>query len=199
MIRVFFDIETTGLVPTEHEIVQIAAIAVDSRWQERERFEVKLSFDEAAADPVALERNCYDPAVWQTEAVEATHGIGAFGQFLRRHRSIELTSKRGKPYTVAITAGHNIAGFDLPFVQHAFKSRSLFLPAAWFGLDTLQLANWWVSHLPPQARRPRDLKLVTLAEFFGLPAYDAHDALADVEANVSVARHLIDVTGIASS
>lgn len=197
MTVVYFDTETTGLDPAHHEICQIAAVAIDDRWKEQEAFEVKMTFDAQRADPQALEMNSYEPATWDREAQRPTVGIGMFGQFLRRHASVAMTSKRGKPYHVAQLAGHNIAGFDIPFARQAFRSRELFFPAAFFGLDTLQLASWWCTYMPAK-HRPKDLKLPTLAEHLGVPHVDAHNALADVRANIRVAEAMVRALGLDS-
>lgn len=199
MSIVFFDLETTGLDPARHEIIQIAAVAIGSGWEEREEFEVKMNFDKAKADPRALEINSYNDSDWKILAIHPDNGITMFEDFLRRHEGIKLISRAGRSYGVAQLAGHNIAGFDIPFAARAFGVRDLFFPAAFQGLDTLQLASWW-RHCQNGAvwktAAPKDLKLGTLAEHFGIALPDAHDALADVRANVLVARALVEALGL---
>ena len=56
----FIDIETGGLEFTR-PIIQIAAIAVDSEFQERERIEIKVAFDFRKADPDSLPFSKFKP------------------------------------------------------------------------------------------------------------------------------------------
>ncbi|MEM6454917.1 MAG: 3'-5' exonuclease [Acidobacteriota bacterium] len=193
---VFFDIETTGLDHAAHEICQIAAVAIGKGWVERDALEVKLHFDDDAADPQSLQMNSYDPQVWEKHAVSPEVGIQQFSSFLQRHAEVPKVSRRGKPYKVAQLAGHNIATFDMLFVRRAFKTHNLFLPAEFLGLDTLQLAAWWRQFQNAAGQPPENLKLSTLSNIFGIDHDDAHDALADVRANVLVAKAMIKTLGL---
>ena len=94
---------------------------------------------------------------------------------------------------VAELAGHNVASFDVPFLRRYFELCSLFYPASFIPLDTLQLARWWKE---VHGIEIENLKLGTLASFFGIElGADAHDALADVRANVEVARRMVEDLG----
>lgn len=193
---VFFDLETSGLDEDRHDIIQIAAVAIGPDWEELEAFEEKLAFDRDAADPEALELNCYNAEQWDAEERPAVEALRSFSSFLRRHLSVQLTSRRGQPYRVAKLAGHNVATFDFPRLRAAFRRHALFLPAAFMTLDTLQLASWWqVVLLSSGVRPPPNLKLSTLAAYFGHPIDGAHDALADVRASARVARQLLETFG----
>lgn len=186
---VFFDLETAGRDPKEHCVIQIAAVAVDAvSFDVIDEFEAKIKFNEARADPEALELNSYDPAVWQEEAVYVRSAVSAFTTFLRHNATVTKTSRRtGEEYHVAELAGHNVAAFDMPFLRRLYRRE--FLPAAFLSLDTLQLANWWRRVSAPDIE---NLKLATLAEYFGVSSEGAHDALVDVHINIKVARRLLE-------
>ena len=193
-------------------VIQIAAIAVDAATLEPiEEFEVKLFFREKLAAPEALELN-YSPAAWTDEAETYLCGLEKFSGFLGRHKTVEMTSKKGSAYRVAQLAGHNAASFDLEFILRSFEDpqwqryalpgdppriepvRGIFFPGSFSVLDTLSLARWWNRSLPMGScdrGRPDNLKLETLAEWFGIEL-DAHDALSDVRATVAVAKHLAE-------
>lgn len=184
---VYFDTETEGLNPAKNVIIQIAAVAVDEDYQELASFGRLLRFDASKAEPEALEINSYDPERWAREAIDPHQAFAEFDRFLRDFADVEMVSKKGNPFKVVQLAGHNIATFDMPFLQAGFKEFKMFLPASFLGLDTLQLALWWRSFKRPTIE---NLKLGTLAKHFGIPLEGAHDAMADVRANVQIARML---------
>lgn len=186
---VFFDVETSGLDPNVHEVIQLAAIAVEADGLgEIERFEAKVQFDVSKASPEALEINSYNVEAWRS-AKPRPMVVGQFSNFLRQHSTVQQISRRtGRPYNVAQLAGHNVASFDIAFLRAMFGSE--FCPIRFIPLDTLQLASW-AMHWHPNP--PSDLKLGTLAQFFEIPFDgEAHDALADVAVTVEVAKRLRD-------
>jgi len=182
---VFFDFETGG-VEEKHPNIQLAAIAVDEQWNELASFEAKIRFNEADADPVALQMNHYDPAIWKEKAEPAAQVVAHFDQFLQTYKSVKMVSKRtGNPYAVARLAGHNAVTFDMPRLKRMYGER--FLPAHPVPLCTYQLCLWYFQG---KDKQPQVLRLPTLAKWFGIP-HDAHDALADVRASMMVARAIL--------
>jgi DNA polymerase III epsilon subunit-like protein len=185
---VYVDIESGGLEFTR-PIIQIAAVSVDARLTELESIELKIRFDESAADPASLSRNKYDPAVWQREAIKPCAAAEKFAQFLSRHATFDMFSRDGKPYCIAQLAGHNAERFDGPFLHAWYRRQKVFCPARYMTLCTKQKALWLFEEdrsLTP----PRDFKLGTLCQYFGvrLRADEAHDALNDVRATVELYR-----------
>lgn len=185
MSIVFFDFETGGVSP-DHPNIQLAAIAVDSDWNELETFERKIQFKESDADPEALKMNHYDAALWASEAKREFSVVNDFAAFLNRHKSIELVSKRtGNPYSVARLAGHNAATFDGPRLSAMFKHYGVFLSAHPQVMCSLQRALWYAMET---GAKFESLKLSVLCAHFGIPIPDAHDALADVRGSIAVSR-----------
>ena len=185
----FYDLETAGLNPGKHPIIQIAAVAVDAELHELETFEVKVAFDEAEADPNSLSGNHYDKETWQREAIPAAEAASQFARFLHRHATVDMVSKQGKPYYVAQLVAHNGERFDGPFLHAWYRKLGIYCPARYMVLCTKQRALWLFDEdktLTP----PLNYKLGTLCEFFGvkLRAEDAHDALNDVRATVELYR-----------
>lgn len=186
--HIYFDIETGGLNPKRHPIIQLAAIAVDDQLQPIEAFEAKILFDERKADRNSLRKNHYHPGLWAKEALEPEEVAKSFGDFLRRNATVPMLSKDGSPYFVAQLVAHN-ATFDGAFLQAWYERLRIFLPARYHVLCTLQRAMWYFQeHLgePP----PSDFKLATLCQYFGVPfhAAAAHEALADVSATVGLCQ-----------
>lgn len=188
---VVFDVETGGLDPDRHPIIQFAGVAVDvtDRWKELEALELKIQFDANAADPKALEINRYDPEVWRRDGVLPAVALRRIAEFLRRHATLRKVSARnGAGYEVARLCGHN-GKFDGDFLAATFKRAGVFLPGACYEvLDTLALARW-VSMVSPPG--PTDHKLGSLCAWMGIELLDAHDALADVRATCELARRLL--------
>ena len=188
---VFYDLETAGLAATS-SIIQIAAIAVDSQLNELESFEAKIRFDVSQASADALAINSFEPMVWKRLAMQPEDAAKQFANFLRRHATVDMVSRAGKPYQLARLVAHN-AAFDGPRVIQWFADLRLFLPAARSVYCTLQRAYWMFQEdqlLTP----PANYKLGTLCEYFGirLAEDDAHDAIADVRATVQLYRAMTE-------
>ncbi len=185
---VFFDLETAGLLP-HHPDIQLAAITVDEAWAEIETFEAKIAFDVTAADPAALEMNHYTVEAW-ARAEAPIRVVSRFTDFLDRHKSLEMVSRRtGKPYKVARLVGHNAASFDGPRLQALFNHWGRFLPADPRVRCTCQRALWWFDERPRRVP-PENYQLATLCRHFGIPVMESHEALADVRLTIALARAL---------
>ncbi|HNW93624.1 MAG TPA: 3'-5' exonuclease [bacterium] len=183
---VIFDLETGGLELT-HPVIQLAATAVDDHWQELESYQAKIQFDARTADPEALTINHYDPAVWANEAKSEAQVVAEFGAFLKRHATIEMTSKRtGAKYFCAQLIAYN-AAFDKPRLDRMYKRHNAFLPAHPRALCALQRAAWWAVERNVTAP---DLKLTTLAAHLQIPVDGAHDALVDTRLAAKVMERI---------
>ena len=193
---VFYDIETSGLSPNKHDIIQIAAIAFSiesGEWNELEEFEIKLEFDLEKADPYALEENCFDREVWEREAISQRKAISVFPNFLRKYSDVKRMGKKsGKEFLCCRTAGHNIKNFDDPFVRVFFKRMDIFCPMDFMeAYDTIQLALWEFG-LKMTGSVPENYQLGTLCNKLGVPLENAHDALSDIRANSELAKAILN-------
>ena len=184
---VFLDLETAGL-ETWRPIIQLAAIAVDSDLTELESFEVKIRFDQTQADPKSLNKNHYCPRLWSRYALPEHQVAQEFSKFLRRHATLDRLSSRGSTYQLAQLVAHN-GNFDGPFLAAWYQRLGLFMPAAYRVFCTMQRALW-LFHEDKSLTPPDDYKLTTLCQYFNipLPAHEAHDALNDVRATLSLYR-----------
>lgn len=188
---VFVDLETAGLEPWR-PIIQIAAIVVDARLKELERFEAKLQFHYKFADPASLRKASYSAVRWKQEAIPSGEGMNRFSDLLRRHSTVDQTSANGRPFQVAQLVAHN-GTFDGGFLKAWFERFRKFLPASPRVFCTLQRAVW-LFHENKSLTPPPDFKLQTLCHYFGvtLRSGDAHEALNDVEATVKLYRAMED-------
>lgn len=186
MRLVFFDLETGGLDPARHPIIQIAAIAVDGQLHELDVFERKIDFDMDAADPEALSKNSYNREIWDRQSVPDVHACDELTRFLKRFADVEMISqKSGRPYYVAQLIGHNADSFDGPFLQAWYRQLNQFMPAAFRTLCTYQRALHHF-HENPHIGKPENFKLEGLCKFFGIPLDNAHDAMADCRATIAL-------------
>lgn len=187
---IFFDLETGGLNPNRHPILQLAAIAADENLESVEAFEAKIRFDEQRANRNSLRKNHYRRGIWVREALEPDDAARKFAQFLRRHTSVTMLGSDGKPYQVAQLVAHN-AHFDGEFLQSWYARLYEYLPARYQVLCTLQRAQWFFQEHPDEPA-PADFKLATLCHHFDVPfhAANAHDALGDVTATLALYRAL---------
>jgi len=169
-MRVYFDLETSGLNEWKHSITQAAFFCPHTQ----EQLELKIQFDENEADPKALEINHYNRDVWQREAVMVHAAVERISDYLRRHACVEKISKKtGKPYQVAQLCAYNGKKFDGPFLQAWFRKQNAFLAADYKILDTLALAEFMLPHLESH-------KLEVVAKELGCFRDGAHDAMIDV-------------------
>jgi DNA polymerase III epsilon subunit-like protein len=191
---IIFDLETGGLDPKRHPIIQLAAVAVDADLQPHEAFEVKIQFEARQANRNSLRKNHYAPGVWSKLAVPAKDAAYSFANFLRRHATIPTVAADGTVYRVAQLIAHN-AAFDGPFLQAWFEKLGVFLPARRQVLCTLQRAMWLVTEDLCGSVPPKDFKLATLCQYFGVPfhAAAAHEALSDVTATLGLYRAIREV------
>jgi DNA polymerase III epsilon subunit-like protein len=181
----FVDIETGGLEPSR-PITQIAAVIVEPRiegWAELTVMEEKIQFDEAEADPVALELTGYTAERWRHSS-PIDVALHALARGLRLHLDVEMTSKKPpfRPYKVITSAGHN-PRFDHERLRAAAKDADVFLALHPRALDTCQLALWLLPGLP-------DYKLGTVCKRLGI-AQGGHDALGDARASARIAEILL--------
>jgi DNA polymerase III epsilon subunit-like protein len=185
---VFFDLETAGLNPEKHPIIQIGAIAVDENLAPIEEFEVKIQFDERRANRNSLRKNHYHRGIWTRDGLVPDEAAKKFSEFLRRHATVPMIGSDGSTYFVAQLAAHN-ACFDGEFLQVWYQKRYTYLPARRLVLCTLQRAMWFFEERSNETP-PADFKLATLCRRFDVPfhAASAHEALADVTATIGLYR-----------
>lgn len=173
---VVFDTETGGLT-LDNPTIQIAAAVVDNGLHELDSFEIKIQFDPSTCTPEALAKNHYDPAVWAVSAHPERKALARFAEFLDDYKDVQMMSKKGKPYTVARLAAFN-GEFDGNRMRAHYEKYEMFRPWHPHVMCIRQLATWWF-WCRPDAPRPEDGKLETLAKYFGVACENAHDALAD--------------------
>lgn len=180
----FVDVETTGLDETYHEIIEIAAIRLNSDMVEIGRVERKIiPMQIERADPQALEVNRYTKEGW----LSAEHIGTAMEDFT------DLVT--GKDI---VLVGHN-PQFDVKFIRASIRQlinlgyasglrcqKKIEEARFKYQIDTSSLA-WPLV----QSGFLENLKLITLCERFGISNEGAHRAMADVERAIKVYKALM--------
>jgi DNA polymerase III epsilon subunit-like protein len=166
------DLETTGLDPYRHRILQVAVVST--------------TFDGTVVETWS---SYVRPGLRRVGAREV-HGIGR--RTLRGAPRLEavLAEVAGR-VDGRITVAHN-APFDLGFLQQAYRrARRPWPVASW--VDTASLSR----SLDPD--RTRTHRLADLCARYGGDPGRAHDARSDAEATARVLPHLLAELGVATT
>ena len=173
----FVDLETTGLNPGAHDVVEITAYLTDLHgWHVYRKVSTLVCGDLTRADPAAMAVN----------GITAEDLVGApRGEEVGRQLADILQDDR---YEVVAWAGQNVGAFDLPFLRamapSALGTHNRYVP--YHAIDNASLA--WPLFLKGEVP---NLKLETLCTYFGVPNAGAHRTEADVKRAVAVYRHLM--------
>lgn len=166
-----FDLETTGLYPGRHRIIQMAAVLVaGNRISETEHMWLinpgrnHLPLSDLIRDLTGISSADLE------DKPEIDVALPEFGAFVGDR----------------VIAGHNIARFDLPFIRRAENRSGVEVQSDYF-IDTLKLAK----KLKPDQRRYR---LKDCATAYGIPYSEdeLHDALVDTRLCAQVMIRQLD-------
>lgn len=192
---IFFDLETGGLSPYKHPIIQLHAAAV--RWDDLETLETlecKVKFDVSQCEQEALNVNHYHPLAWEL-APPIEEVLADFAALMKRHACIQKVSKAGKPYAVAKLAAYN-ASFDMEFLKQAFKLTGIFMPAEYHGLCVMQRAMWFFAENVNAVMPPMSWQLSDVCAALGVGQAIAHEATGDNLAQIGVLRRIRALDGM---
>ncbi len=144
----FTDVETSGLDPQRHEIIEIGLVLVNQKTGEViEILDVKVKPEHIeTADEAALKINGYNEADWQ-DAVSTIEAITLYGEKAKN----------------AIFCSHNVT-FDWSFIAEAFKKAGLKSPLDYHRLDLFTLI--WSK---TKGSNIESFSLSKVAQFLGLP------------------------------
>lgn len=168
---VFLDLETTGLDPEIHEIIEVAAIQVDAESLiELDVLHLRVKPERIGdANVHALVMNGFDMEVWE-DALPLADALKQLSPVLEG----------------AILAGHNVA-FDRDFLDAAYASSGVPRPKMdHHTLDTASLA--WSLYTDGVIK---SLSLASVCEALGVDGGTPHRALHDVRRPLAVARKLL--------
>lgn len=166
------DVETTGLSPRRHRILQVAVVVVDAEGQVLDRWSSYVR-----------------PRWGRLSRLGPRHVHGITHRRLRGapHIDAVITELAGRLDGAVLTA-HNLP-FDLAFLRAAAQRCGAVLPVV-PGMCTLDLSR----RLDPD--RQLRHRLGDLCERHGVTVVRPHDALADADATALVVPHLLAAHGV---
>ncbi|MBI3004978.1 MAG: hypothetical protein HYY49_06130 [Ignavibacteriales bacterium] len=178
----FLDVETTGLTPGYHEIVNLGIVLSDLEGNEKSRILLYLQPNHPdRATPEAVAINGFDLKLWKSlRAVTPQKAVDSLVSFYK-------TQTDGKR---VLMVAYN-SQFDAAFMNHLFREagRNLSEIHYYFVLDVPSMA--WILGL-------RDLKANEIAKKFKIPATSSvpieHHGLGCADLNIRLYRELVWLT-----
>lgn len=170
---VFLDVETTGLNPEVHEIIELGAVVARAEGnvlRETARLDFKIQPKNIAlADPQALRINGYDASQWLFAAT--------LEDVLRQFKD---TAKGG------VLVAHNLS-FDWAFLSKAFEKTEIENTLHYHKLDTISIAFAKLA----EEEDINKFSLRALCEHFGIENKRAHSAFSDAYATFELFKKLM--------
>lgn len=175
----FLDVETTGLDPQKHEVIQVGVVIAKQiprsgnmgpMLEIVDEFEIKIKPERIEdAEEEALRVNGYDESEWM------------FAPDLKN--AMEFLAKKLEG---SIQVSHNLT-FDAAFIEKSFERAGLENTMARYKLDTISIAFARLYNRP-------DVKfsLKYLCDLFQIKNENAHTALADAKALYHVYKKMMN-------
>lgn len=183
IIKIFYDVETTGENPNKHSLHQVAGI-VEIDEQVQERFNIySRPHPKAILDPEAL-RVCNVTPERLQGYPDMKDAKKQFCRVLAKY--INRYDKNSKAYLV----GFNNRGFDDKFLRMWFTLCDDPYFGSWFWADTRDTLVLASEYLESRRTSMPNFQLHTVAETLGLEVDPSrlHDASYDVELTREVYR-----------
>lgn len=171
----FFDLETTGLLPNRHGIHQISGeIVIDGVTKETFDFKVK-------PNPKAeIVKEALDVAGVTVEQVLSYPDMGdVFNDFIKiLEKYVNRYDKKDKFFL----AGYNNSNFDNNFLRGWFLQNNDKYFGSWFWSNTIDVMILATPHLANARAGMENFKLPTVASYMGIEVNesDLHNASYDV-------------------
>jgi DNA polymerase III alpha subunit (gram-positive type) len=170
----FVDLETTGINPALHEIIEIGCLIArpneSGGYDVLDEFEIKVKPEHIeTAEQAALRMNGYDESAW-----------------VLAHSQVEGLQMLSQKCRDCVLVGQNIS-FDYAFLAHAFGTYGVEDPFFYAKLDTISMA-----FLKFRDEEDTDkFTLRALCDRFNIKNDRAHTALADIRATYQVFLKLL--------
>ncbi len=179
LILAFLDVETTGLDPQKHEVIQVGVVLAKQIQRDGnlgpsiekiEEFEIKIKPERIEdAEEDALRVNGYNDTEWM------------FAPDLKN--AMEFLAKKLEG---TVQVSHNLT-FDAAFMEKSFERAGMENTMARYKLDTISIAFARLYNRP-------DVKysLRYLCDLFQIKNENAHTALADARALYQVYKKMMN-------
>lgn len=186
---VFYDLETTGEEPAFSQIIQFGAILADDDFNERERFTIRCRLlPHIVPEPEALLANRVGP------------GTLTDGKLPSHYEAVRQIRAKLAKWSPAIFFGYNSIKFDEEFLRQAFYQtlHPAFLTNTKGNArgDLMRVIHAASVYAPESLVVPKagdgkpTYRLGEVARANGYKSSTLHEAMADVEATIYLARHV---------
>jgi len=174
----FIDLETTGLDPERHEIIEMGVIiarqipqdGAGNKLEVIEEFDLRIKPEHLeTSDPESLKINGYNEMDW-VFAIDLKNAM----------------EKLAEKTEGAILVAQNVA-FDWLFLEKAFVKTGVKNRMDFHRLDLLSMAYAKLYH----DERAQRFSLRALCEYFDIKNEKAHTALADIRAEFEIYKKLV--------
>ncbi|GEM_PF-226434 len=173
-----YDVETTGLEPGYHEIIQLGAVLYNDKWEQLDTYlsNVYPQFPDRFSIPASkiheLTLADLEDAPMIYEVIEDFEAwlLAQVGSFRKQREELRNI----------VVCGQNVTT-DVNFMRYAYREAKVSWEYSHRVLDLFVLANFYFRILRAnKIGTPKSLGLGAIAEFFGLSrAEEAHNALED--------------------
>ena len=169
------DVETTGIDPMSDTLVQLAALILD-----------KKTLDVCREFSMFIR-----PETKISESAKATHGLEE--KALRHAEKSCTVLKKFQNFAppTALLSGHNVS-FDVSFLKSSYARCNLTFPFDYHTIDIWSIAFFI---LGASGIKLETYSLSVLANYFGIPRREKHDALEDVRVSARILKYLFDLIG----
>lgn len=169
---VFVDVETTGLSPDTHEVIEIGAIVCEGRnFSEIREYSAKIKPEHIErAEKEALKINGYSFEKWK----EAAPAKETFIEFANISPN-------------AVIAGWNVT-FDWEFLEHTFSRHKIIHKFNYHKIDVPSIAYTKLVKM----ENFESLSLRNVAPLFGIKLPTIHSALEDIRATYEIFKRVLE-------
>jgi DNA polymerase-3 subunit epsilon len=174
MIKIFYDLETTGTDPNKNSIHQISGI-IEVDDVVKETFDLKVRpHPKAHIDPAALKIcNVTEEQILQYPDMKLA--LVDFEEILGKYIN------KFDPKDKAFNIGYNNRGFDDKFLRQWFRLCGNYFIGSWFWTDTIDVMVLASEYLMPIRHTMPSFKLKRVAQTLGIEVLEdsLHEALYD--------------------
>ena len=178
----WLDIETTGLNPEKHGVIQIAGI-IEIDGKVVEEFDLHCQpFLDDQIDYGAIVKT-------GTDLLGLGSSMEAWAAFKKLLAIFDMKINKFEKTDKFIPAGYNVK-FDIEFLDSFFRKNNNLYMRSYIGQPVIDVMSF-AHYLAGFGRiDPESFKLADVCSYVGLEVSDAHDAMADITATRNLAYEL---------
>lgn len=171
-----FDVETTGLEPDYHEIIQLGAVLYDDQWNELSTY-LSNAYPEHPERFAIPSSEVHDLTVADLDDAPMIHELlEDFEDWLMEELNLQTRSNLRR-----ITVCGQSVTTDINFLRFAYKKCHMSWEFSFRPLDLFVLSNFYFRILKANGiAGPKSLSLKSVAAYFGMEREtETHNALED--------------------